>query len=374
MSTLWRLRSPTCLPSRPVRQAVSRGRRNSSSPSAKTSDPLRILFCGSDPFSIASLHALHAEHARDPSFIQTIDVLCRPSKRTGRGLKTLTSAPINSAASTLGLRVHEIDTFTGWTPPFPFNLVVAVSFGLLVPPRVLGLAKYGGVNVHPSLLPDLRGPAPVHRALLKRRRWTGVSLQTLHPREFDRGAVLAQTEWPGVEIPGGESCTPGRLLEVLTPMAAGMLVEGLRERVFVEPVVDVGWYGMRKGGEEVDVAHAPKIGKEDMRVEWSAWDVDEILLRVRVLGQVWDEVQFGEEKKRVVYHGFSPFQATSESEGVGPGTLFLANDGAQQRLLVRICGEMAHVLEVDACTVSGRPKGEGKQELIAMIKKRDGIP
>ena len=57
-------------------------------------------------------------------------------------------------AQELDLKLHEIDTFTGWTPPSSINLVIAVSFGLLVPPRILGLAKYGGLNVHPSLLPE----------------------------------------------------------------------------------------------------------------------------------------------------------------------------------------------------------------------------
>lgn len=67
--------------------------------------------------------------------------------------------PIKNVANTeLGLNIHQIDTFTGWTPPQvhdqPFNMVVAVSFGLLVPPRILNSAKYGGLNVHPSMLPE----------------------------------------------------------------------------------------------------------------------------------------------------------------------------------------------------------------------------
>lgn len=56
------------------------------------------------------------------------------------------------------LPVHEIDTFTGWEPPVGDvggpNLIIAVSFGLFVPRRILGAAIFGGVNVHPSLLPE----------------------------------------------------------------------------------------------------------------------------------------------------------------------------------------------------------------------------
>lgn len=67
--------------------------------------------------------------------------------------------PIKKVAiEELGLTVHQIDTFTGWEPPKPdgesINLIVAVSFGRLVPPRILNATKYGGLNVHPSMLPE----------------------------------------------------------------------------------------------------------------------------------------------------------------------------------------------------------------------------
>lgn len=52
----------------------------------RTSKPLRILFCGSDEISSASLRALHREHRKDPELIESIDVLCRPAKRSGRSL------------------------------------------------------------------------------------------------------------------------------------------------------------------------------------------------------------------------------------------------------------------------------------------------
>jgi len=55
---------------------------------AKISDPLRILFCGSDEFSCASLYALHLHQQAKKDLIKSIDVVVRPSKPTGRGLKT----------------------------------------------------------------------------------------------------------------------------------------------------------------------------------------------------------------------------------------------------------------------------------------------
>lgn len=55
----------------------------------KVSDPLKILFCGSDEFSIASLRALHQEHLRNNDLIRSLDVVVRPGKPTGRGMKTI---------------------------------------------------------------------------------------------------------------------------------------------------------------------------------------------------------------------------------------------------------------------------------------------
>lgn len=66
--------------------------------------------------------------------------------------------PIKNVAKNLKLPLHEIPTFKGFSPPvrdgMPTNLVIAVSFGLLVPGRILSGLEYGGMNLHPSLLPE----------------------------------------------------------------------------------------------------------------------------------------------------------------------------------------------------------------------------
>jgi hypothetical protein len=105
--------------------------------STKTSEPLRILFCGSDDFSCDSLKALYNEHRRNPYLIKSIDVLCRPGKPTGRSLKTIREGtcrsktsnfrmltiivPIKAVSQELGLQIHERDTFTGWDASFRAN-------------------------------------------------------------------------------------------------------------------------------------------------------------------------------------------------------------------------------------------------------------
>lgn len=257
-------------------------------------EPLRILFCGSDEFSCASLRALHKLQAAKPKLIKSIDVLVRPGKPAGRGLRRIATGPLFSLAEELGLAVHKRDTFTGWELPppghvrhhetgevrrhpaahenshrEPFNLAVAVSFGLFVPPRVLRSLRFGGLNVHPSMLPDLRGPAPLQHALLRGRAHAGVTLQTLHEREYDRGAVIAQTPWPGLPIPDG--CDVRQLHDMLAEKGAELLVGALERRLFVPPLQPVGW---RLTDEDLDrglVCDAPKVTKRDSMVDWAGW-------------------------------------------------------------------------------------------------------
>ncbi|KAF2840836.1 putative methionyl-tRNA formyltransferase, partial [Patellaria atrata CBS 101060] len=257
--------------------------------STREVDPLRILFCGSDDFSIASLRAVHHEHIARPDTIASIDVVCRPGKRTGRGLKQIREVPIKHAAQELELPVHKIDTFTGWTPPKVhdenINLIIAVSFGLFVPPRILNGAKYGGLNVHPSLLPDLRGAAPIHHALLRGDRKFGISVQTLHPKRFDHGVILAQTPYPGFDVTGSENFSAAELEANLAPIGGDMLVQTLRESLFVPPLQDLGWFQGDSSG--VEFTHAPKITSGDKQVDWTTWSAEKILRYLRVLGSLW---------------------------------------------------------------------------------------
>ncbi len=76
-------------PARPLRSLLTRTHTRSLSQLRDAPEPLRILFCGSDGFSIASLEALNARRLRKRDFISSIDVVCRPGKRVGRGLKQI---------------------------------------------------------------------------------------------------------------------------------------------------------------------------------------------------------------------------------------------------------------------------------------------
>lgn len=331
----------------------------------KPYDPLRILFCGADDFSIASLRMLWDLSQANQDKVESIDVVCRPDKRVGRGLKKIQQVPIKGVANELGLKLHQLDTFTGWQPPESINLVVAVSFGLLVPARIINGAKYGGLNVHPSLLPDLRGPAPIQHAIMKGRQYTGVTLQTMHPTRFDNGAVLAQTK-PEDAVVGKETTTIG-LTSTLSVMGAEMLRESVGAGIFVDPVKDIG-SAMPK--RETDLA--PKVTPEDRHIDWNAWTADVICRRDRAVGSLWDltiaQAILQKKPMRLSFVGpWTVLRDGASDVSKQPGSpIIVSCPGEQDRLGIHTAD--GHVVSPSTGTLEGSPRGTGIATLIRAMK------
>ena len=302
-------------------------------------------------------------------------MLSKPDKPVDRGLKKVKAPLINRVASAHRLPIHQINTFKGWSPPKPYDLVVAVSFGLLVPGRILGAARYGGLNVHPSLLPDLRGPAPIIHALLKEKQHTGVTLQTMHPTMFDHGTILAQTE----KIPLRPTSTPDELLQKLGPLGAGLLCRGIETGLFLQPR-DID---LTSNLNPTEHDFAPKITLEDRHIDWATWTAHEILLRDRVLGELWDtqtlarssgELLQINDRRRIAFHG--PWalvkdndndqdQATDEA-----GTPRLVFSPFRKGLTVGFRTKDGETVIPSEATVDGRPRGKGLQLLVAELRNR----
>ncbi|CAK7275567.1 Methionyl-tRNA formyltransferase [Sporothrix epigloea] len=237
-----------------------------------------------------------------PGRIESLDVVVRPAKRTGRGRTTITESPVKDLATQLGLPIHERDTFTGWSPPSPsMNMIVAVSFGLFVPKRLLRAARFGGLNVHPSLLPDLHGAAPIEHAILLGRSRTGVTVQTLDETTFDGGRRLLQGPYDGsadtqVGLPLPPRCTSANLHQLLAPLGANLLLEVLRRGLYLpeHANINVSDPSLER------TAPAPKLTKADQQVPWRDQTAADIDRRARALGDLWTRIESvaGKEKRR----------------------------------------------------------------------------
>jgi methionyl-tRNA formyltransferase len=71
------------------------------------------------------------------------------------------------------------------------DLIIVVAFGLILPQEILDIPRFGVLNLHPSLLPELRGPSPIHYAILNRMKFTGVSIMALDAG-VDTGPIISQ--------------------------------------------------------------------------------------------------------------------------------------------------------------------------------------
>ena len=179
---------------------------------------MKIVFLGSADFGIAALQELIKLHT-------VVGVVSTPSRPKGRGLK-LVESPVTSFArkealapiitpDTLGdpalvaqLKALEADCF------------VVVAFRLL-PKTIFAIPKYGTLNIHASMLPKFRGPAPIHRAIEAGERQTGVTVFRID-EGVDTGEILQQSS-----IAIGEDETTPELYGRLSELGAKTLISTL---------------------------------------------------------------------------------------------------------------------------------------------------
>lgn len=114
-----------------------------------------------------------------------------------------------------------------------FNLAVAVSYGRLIPQEFLEQMEFGGLNVHPSLLPKYSGSSPIQNALLNDDKYTGVTVQTLHPTKFDRGQIISQSD----QIPIEHNDNYASLESKLGDLGGELLSKVIENRLYINPPV-----------------------------------------------------------------------------------------------------------------------------------------
>jgi methionyl-tRNA formyltransferase len=227
---------------------------------------MRVAFLGNARWSVPSLEALAASAHRVAMVVTRIP---RPARRGGGAEPT----PVAEAARRLGLPLAEVETvkagpgFEALAGAAPEVLVV-VAYGEILPPAVLALPSAAPVNVHFSLLPELRGAAPVQRAILDGHDVTGVS--TIRMDEgLDTGPILLQ-----VEDAIRDHDDAGSLGDRLAALGGRVLVEtldGLEHGTVAELHQD-----------DARATHAPKLNAEDRLIRWEE-SAEGVVRRVRAL-------------------------------------------------------------------------------------------
>jgi len=213
---------------------------------------LRILFMGTPRFACPPLKRLICEE-------EVIGVVTQPDRPSGRGRK-LVPSPVKQLAEKKGIPLYQPSrvnqpSFICQVKRIAPDLIVSVAFGQILSPEILSIPKICCINLHPSLLPRYRGPAPIQRAIIRGEKETGVTVQRME-EEVDKGMIILQRKIP-IDI----SDTARDLEEKLSLLGADVLIEAIKK--------------IREGSveyipqNEAEASYAPKIKKEEGRIDWS---------------------------------------------------------------------------------------------------------
>jgi len=217
---------------------------------------VRVAFFGTPEFAVPSLRALVGEG------FDVVAVVTQPDAPQGRSRSKLVAPPVKVAAHAEDLPVFQPEKPTD--SAFLQNLRdlrpdigVVVAYGHILKRELLTLPPRGMVNVHPSLLPGLRGAAPVEWAIIRGHETSGVSIMQLDTG-MDSGPVLHQ-------IPHriGPDVTAGELSAHLAEMGAQALIETLTMLEQSDPPPQP------VPQNESRATFAPKLTREIARIDWS---------------------------------------------------------------------------------------------------------
>lgn len=214
---------------------------------------MRLVFFGTPDFAVPSLQALlTAGH-------DVAAVITQPDKARGRSRSRLVPPPVKTVAADLGITVLQPqkplgDVFLQSLRHLDAELGIVVAYGHLLKPAVLATPRLGMINVHASLLPRLRGAAPIPWAILNGEPETGVSIMQMEAG-LDSGPVYHR-----VSTPIGPEETGGELTVRLAQIGADALVQTLEAlaegRTRAEPQ------------DAAAATFAPKVHRDLCRIRW----------------------------------------------------------------------------------------------------------
>ena len=215
-------------------------------------NPLRLIYMGTPDFAVPPLKRLSEDGHR------LLAVVTQPDRPRGRGRK-LQPTPVKQAAAALGLPVLQppsvresgfIDKIRDLAPDW----IIVAAFGQILPRTLLELPVYGCINIHASLLPRYRGPAPIQRAIINGETRTGVTTM-LMDAGLDTGDILLKKEVP--IYPG---TTAGELHDRLAAAGADLLSLTLElwSENRITPVPQ----------NHEEATYAPMLKKSDGHVDW----------------------------------------------------------------------------------------------------------
>ncbi|HSJ14552.1 MAG TPA: methionyl-tRNA formyltransferase [Longimicrobiales bacterium] len=288
---------------------------------------MRILFWGTPEFSVPSLRALLGEGH------DVVGVVTQPDRPAGRG-RGVRPSPLKAVALDEALPVLQPerargDDFLAQLRALAPELSVVVAFGQILPTEVLELPPLGSLNLHASLLPELRGAAPINYSILLGHERTGVTVMRM-VAALDAGPILHQ-----VTEPIGPEETASDLTARLSEIGAEALVETLA-------MLELNGIAERPQDDAL-ATYAPRLTRDSARVDWTrpAAEVGRLIRAMDELPGAWTRWR-GEELKL-----YRPEVEPDPVDAAAPGTVLRTTPtDAAQGMLVRCADGAVWIREV----------------------------
>ena len=211
-----------------------------------------IIFMGTPHFAVPALKALHKND-------QNIAlVITQPDRPKGRGRK-LTPSPVKETAINLGYSVIQPSSvrtaeFSNYIEKHAPGFIVVVAFGHILPKNILTIPQIATINIHASLLPKYRGPAPIQWAIINEEKETGITTM-LMDEGMDTGDILLSSK---LKIASDD--TSGTLHDRLADLGADLLIQTLKtfETGNINPISQ----------DHTQATYARMLKKDDGRMNW----------------------------------------------------------------------------------------------------------
>lgn len=210
---------------------------------------------GTPEFSVPVLESLIENY-------QVVGVVTQPDKEVGRHHE-IKPTPVKEVAlknNILVLQPQRIKKEYQEILDLKADLIVTCAYGQMIPKEILEAPKYGCINVHASLLPKLRGGAPIHRAIINNETRTGITIMYM-VEKMDAGDILAQEETPILK-----EDNVGILHDRLSKMGAKLLIETIPDLINgkIKPIPQ----------KEEEVTYAWNIKREEEKIDFNQRTID----------------------------------------------------------------------------------------------------
>ena len=287
---------------------------------------MRVAFFGTPEFAVPSLRALVGEG------FDVVAVVTQPDAPQGRSRSTLIPPPVKVAAESEELTLFQPEkptdgAFLAQLRDLHPDIGVVVAYGHILKPELLALPPRGMVNVHPSLLPELRGAAPVEWAIIRGYEKTGVTIMQLDAG-MDSGPILHQLPHRiDPDVTGGE------LSAHLAELGAQALIETLALLEQGDPPP------APVPQDDARATLAPKLTRETARIDWTK-DARHVGCLIRGLDPrpgAWTELNGGGVEIKL----FAPNVVAQQSQRA-PGEVLSAGES----LVIATGGGTIEILEV----------------------------